>query len=179
MYGVRSGLERELAFPLTDLPRHLTLRVNNSGFTMKPAWTESQLRYGEMSTDLYSSPTAIPNLTQMIKAKRHSYLWPEGQGTEASVSGQKSLLNMRLVMLFSKEFPIQPCIGCWHCPLPGAFQHPWLWRQTWLLWAWKRAVSFVSWGYILPLDSPKWLQSRTGLNCTVDLAGYQIPGLWN
>lgn len=129
----------------------------------------------------------IPLLSQICPRwlKRHSDLWAEGQNTQASASGQKSLLNKDLVMLFSEEFLMQPCISYWHTdPLAGTFQHPLLWRQMWLL---SHTVHFseheeqcsvevISSHRTLLSDynGERWLTLHS-----VDLAGYQIPGLWN
>lgn len=61
--------EGQLSLPLSNLIRHLTLRIIYSGFTMKPARQESN---SVLSTMLYRNGhwplvhlTAIPNLTQI------------------------------------------------------------------------------------------------------------------
>lgn len=95
----------------------------------------------------------------MTWIKTHNHFWPEVQDTEASVSGQKSSVWWCFSVKCSQY---SSALAADTDPLPGALQHPWLWRQGWLLWAPTGAVSFLSWGL-------SWVitMKNSGLNCIV------------
>lgn len=136
----RSVWEGQLSLPLSNLIRHLTLRIIYSGFTMKPARQESN---SVLSTMLYRNGhwPLVPSYChpKSDPDKRHNHFWPEGQDTEASVSGQNSNVSRCFSLKCSQDNSADTDA------LPGALQHPWLWRQVWLLWALTRAASFLSW----------------------------------
>lgn len=104
----------------------------------------------------------------MTKAKRHSYLWAEGQNKEASVSSQKSLLNKRLVVLLSEEFPTQPCISCWHWSMTRSISTPLNLKADVTSPSMKKSSVI----FLLKLNLPPGLSyaitmQNSGLNCTM------------
>lgn len=78
---------------------------------------------------------------------------------EASVSGQKSLLNKCLVMLFWRV-PEEPCISCWHWSTARSISTSLILETNFTSPSMKESSVILSWRYIIPQDSPKWLQCR-------------------